>query len=359
MEQNEKLENANPAGGRRDFLKNVVVGGAALGVTAAMPAAALAATEPQPAKAAPHRVIDFHAHMVPPGGGGRNRPTFMSDIPLLVGQQKEAGIDTTVISNTMFTETFQVPPVEQLRGWNKWAGESVRRSEGRLEGLACAFPWTGDKDYVNEVRRSLKEDGMRGILVNSSWKGEYLDSAKMTPFYELALEQDVPIFVHPPYAGISSGDMEQFKLHEMVGRPCDTTLTMARLVLFGVLERYPALKIVGAHVGGGILMLPGRLNFGYEMRKDAYFGPWEPDVLSKPPSQYISMLYVDTMGFHAPAVQLAISTVGIDHVLLGSDHPPVWVSLKKTVETTMGLPISMADKQKVMGGNARRLLKMG
>jgi len=112
------------------------------------------------------------------------------------------------------------------------------------------------------------------------------------------------------------------------------------------------------HMGGGILMLPGRLDFGYEMRKDAFYGPWEPDVLSQPPSEYVSMLYVDTMGFHAPAVQLAIATVGIDHVLLGSDHPPVWVSLKKTVATTMGLPISATDKAKIMGGNAARLLKL-
>jgi predicted TIM-barrel fold metal-dependent hydrolase len=62
--------------------------------------------------------------------------------------------------------------------------------------------------------------------------------------------------------------------------------------------------------------------------------------------------------FHAPAVMLAVATVGIDHVVMGSDHPPVNVSLKKTVDTTQSLPLSMSDKQKILGGNAARLLKL-
>lgn len=369
MDETTQDQNQQPEqGDRRSFLRNVVIGGAALGVTAAVAGTASAAPQaPQTGAARPSvkpepflhdKIIDIHAHMVPPSGGGRNRPAHMSDIPALYRDQQEAGVDLTVISNTMFSETSTAPSVELLRSWNKWAGEAVKRSEGRLEALACAFPWTGDKEYFNEVRRSLKEDGMRGMLMNSGWKGEYMDSAKCDPYYELACELDVPIFEHPPFANMAGGNMDQFRLHEMVGRPCDTTLSLARLILFGKLEKYPKLKVVGAHVGGGILMLPGRLNFGYEMRKDAYYGPWEPDVLTKPPSHYISMLYVDTMGFHAPAVQLAIATVGMDHVLLGSDHPPVWISLKRTVETTMGMPISVADKRKILGGNAARLLKL-
>jgi len=82
------------------------------------------------------------------------------------------------------------------------------------------------------------------------------------------------------------------------------------------------LKIVGAHVGGAITMLPGRLDFGHELRDDDSFGVWGPNPLTKPPSGYVEELYVDTMCFHAPAILCAVATVGVDHVLLGSDFPP-------------------------------------
>ena len=75
-------------------------------------------------------------------------------------------------------------------------------------------------------------------------------------------------------------------------------------------------------MGGAITMLPGRLDFGHELRDDDSFGVWGPNPLTKPPSGYVEELYVDTMCFHAPAILCAVATVGVDHVLLGSDFPP-------------------------------------
>jgi aminocarboxymuconate-semialdehyde decarboxylase len=305
---------------------------------------------------AQHRVIDFHSHLVPPHLAA-SRPRYMSDIEILYQDQKDAGVDASVLSTPMFLPKGDAPTLEAVKGFNQYASELARRSEGRIVPLAFAYPW-GGKEYLDEVARAIKEGICKGVLVNTNGQGEYLDSEKVDPLYALATEWDFPIFVHPPYAGMTGGDMRQFKLHEMVGRPCDTTLTLARLICAGVLERYPALKLVGAHVGGAILMLPGRLDFCYEWRHETYFGPWDPDVLSHPPSYYINQLYVDTMGFHPPAVMLAVNTLGADRVLLGSDHPPVNTALRKTLDTTMNLPISAADKQKILGDNAARLLKL-
>lgn len=103
-------------------------------------------------------------------------------------------------------------------------------------------------------------------------------------------------------------------------------------------------------------MLPGRYGFGYELRKDMSFGPWEPDVMTRPPASYIEQLYVDTVCYHPPAVQCAIDTVGIDHVVFGSDSPPVPLPLIRAVDTVRQLRISDAEKQKIMGGNAASLL---
>jgi aminocarboxymuconate-semialdehyde decarboxylase len=150
--------------------------------------------------------------------------------------------------------------------------------------------------------------------------------------------------------------MEIFRLPELVGRPFDTTLSLTRFILSGGLEKFPKLRMVCAHVGGALPMLPGRLGFGYELRRDMSFGPWEPDVMTRPPASYIAQLYLDTVSLHPPAVQCAVDTVGIDHVIYGSDFPPVPIALKRSVDVVHQLKISDQDKQKILGDNAAALL---
>jgi aminocarboxymuconate-semialdehyde decarboxylase len=146
--------------------------------------------------------------------------------------------------------------------------------------------------------------------------------------------------------------MDIFRLPELVGRPFDSTLSLARFILMGGFERHPTLKLVGAHMGGAISLLPGRLDFGYELRDDDTFGPWEPDVLTVPPSEHITKLYVDTMGFHPPAVMCCVGTVGVEHVVMGSDFPPVHVGVDRTVDLVRQLPLSLDDRADILGGNA-------
>jgi aminocarboxymuconate-semialdehyde decarboxylase len=164
--------------------------------------------------------------------------------------------------------------------------------------------------------------------------------------------------VHPPRVTIGAEKMEIFRLPEMVGRPFDTTLSLSRFILMGGFERFPTLQIVCAHMGGAISLLPGRLDFGYELRDDLSFGPWEPDVLTGPPSSYIPRLFLDTMGFHPPAVMCCVGTVGQSHVVMGSDFPPVHVPLSRTVELVRHLPLSVDARIAILGENAARLLRI-
>jgi aminocarboxymuconate-semialdehyde decarboxylase len=150
--------------------------------------------------------------------------------------------------------------------------------------------------------------------------------------------------------------MEMFRLPEMLGRPFDTTLALTRFIFTGGFERFPKLKMVCAHVGGALPMLPGRYGFGYELRDDMSFGPWEPDVMTRPPAAYFKQLYFDTVCYHPPAVQCAIDTIGVEHVVFGSDSPPVPIPLKRAVAVVRALKVPEEDKQKILGGNAARLL---
>lgn len=300
-------------------------------------------------------IIDCHAHLAPKSWLHPKSPPAIFNIDGLLEEQERAGVDLTVFGNNWIRTPSGSNPLEIIKEFNEFAAEVTARYPTHLVGLASSIPF-GDDDVLAETERAVREYGLRGIMVNSSVDGEYLDSPRAVPFFELVTELDVPLFIHPPRVTIGAEKMEMFRLPEMVGRPFDTTLSLTRFILTGGLERFPKLKIVCAHVGGALPMLPGRLGFGYELRRDMSFGPWEPDVLTRPPGSYIQQLYFDTVCLHPPAVLCAVQTVGVDHVLFGSDFPPVPIPLKRSVDTVRAVAIAAGEQDKILGGNAARLL---
>jgi aminocarboxymuconate-semialdehyde decarboxylase len=138
---------------------------------------------------------------------------------------------------------------------------------------------------------------------------------------------NVPLFVHPPKFTIGNEKMEMFRLPEMLGRPFDTTLSLTRFIFTGGFEKFPKLRMVLAHVGGALPMLPGRYGFGYELRKTTAW-PWEPDVMTRSPASHEAALF-DTVCCHPPAVQCAIDIIGIDQGGLRQRHAAVPIRIKR------------------------------
>jgi aminocarboxymuconate-semialdehyde decarboxylase len=299
-------------------------------------------------------VIDCHSHLVPKSWYNAKSPPAIFDIPRLLDEQDRAGVNLTVFGNN-WIRTPQADSLEVVKQFNEFAAEATTKNPGRLLGLASSVAF-GDDRMLKETERAVRGYGLKGIMVNSSVDGEYLDSPRATPFFELVTELDVPLFVHPPRVTIGDEKMEIFRLPELLGRPFDTTLSLTRFILTGGLEKFPKLKIVAAHVGGALPILPGRIGMGYEMRKDTSFGPWQSDVLSKHPAEYIKQLYMDTVSLHTPAVLCTVQTVGVDHVVFGSDFPPVPIALKRSVGVVENLDLPEDDKKKILGGNAAKLL---
>ena len=300
-------------------------------------------------------IIDCHAHLAPKGWFHPKSPKAIFDVDRVMEEQQKAGVDITVFGNNWIRTPDGADPLRVVKEFNEFAAEITAKHPKHFLGLACSIPFGGDR-VIKETEKAVRQYGLKGIMVNSSVDGEYLDSPRAVPFFELVSSLDVPLFVHTPKFTIGNEKMEIFRLPEMLGRPFDTTLSVTRFILTGGLEKFPKLKMVCAHVGGALPMLPGRLGFGYELRKDASFGPWEPDVLTRPPASYIEQLYFDTVSLHPPAVLCAVQTIGVDHVLLGSDFPPVPIPLKRSVDTVREVSISESDKQKILGGNAAKLL---
>jgi aminocarboxymuconate-semialdehyde decarboxylase len=300
-------------------------------------------------------IIDCHAHLMPQSWFHPKSPKTIFDVDGLFKEQDEAGVDITVFGNNWIRSPDGANPLRVVQEFNEHAAELTAKHPKRLLGLACSVPFDSDQ-ILKETERAIRDYKMRGIMINSSVNGEYLDSTRAIPFFELVSELEVPLFVHPPKFTIGNEKMEIYRLPEMLGRPFDTTLSLTRFIFTGGFERFPKLKMICAHVGGALPMLPGRYGFGYELRRDMSFGPWEPDVMTRPPASYIGQLYVDTVCYHPPAVQCAIDTLGVDHVVFGSDSPPVPLPLKRAVDTVQNLRISDAEKQKILGGTAAKLL---
>ncbi len=300
-------------------------------------------------------IIDCHAHLMPQSWFDAKSPKTVFDLDALFKEQDQAGVDITVFGNNWIRSPDGADPLRVVQEFNEHAADLTAKYPERLLGLACSVPFDNGK-ILKETEKAIREYKLKGIMINTSVNGEYLDSPRATPFFELASELEVPLFVHPPKFTIGNEKMEIFRLPELLGRPFDTTLALTRFIFTGGFERFPKLKMICAHVGGALPMLPGRYGVGYELRTDMSFGPWAPDVMTRPPASYIGQLYVDTVSYHPAAVQCAIDTLGIDHVVFGSDSPPVPIPLKRAVDTVQDLRISDADKQKILGGTAAKLL---
>jgi aminocarboxymuconate-semialdehyde decarboxylase len=157
------------------------------------------------------------------------------------------------------------------------------------------------------------------------------------------------VFIHP--TGFTHPD--RFTDHyffNTIGHPLEETICAGRLVFDGVLERYPNLKILFAHGGGYLSAYAGRFDHAYHAREDVRHG------LPRPPSEYLSRLYFDTMVFEPDQLGFLIAKFGADHILLGTDYP-----YDMGEDDPLGLidrvdGLTAEDRDLISGGNAHRLM---
>jgi aminocarboxymuconate-semialdehyde decarboxylase len=323
-------------------------------------------------------IIDIHTHCSPRVAGdpfgvaavmrgtpvGRNAVTNfrglpavsyheMSDFDLQQEVCAKAGITGRIISTPFAAEGIswasKSPAIDIVKSVNDQIASIVARS-ARNWGLGTLNPL--DRSHIAEGERCVGPLGFKGLLVCSSWHGRFLDGEDTFPFWEWAQDRQVPTFIHPPRVPIGHDQqMDQYKLDELVGRPFDTAMALARMILSGLFDRFPRLKIAVAHMGGGLLPVMGRLDFGWRLGCD---GMPEGAVIrcKERPSDYLAGLYVDTMGFWAPHVREAVDVFGADRVMFGTDYGPIPIDPKEHVDIVNGLALSEPDKQKILWRNA-------
>jgi aminocarboxymuconate-semialdehyde decarboxylase len=307
-------------------------------------------------------IIDWHSHVLAPEE--QQNPLFQGKCPMKVEIVLEAmdrsGIDKNCISNP-FHELAYIDPPEQLRRvkrQNEYMAECANRHPEKLIGFATGVPCGGD-EFVRQTERAITQLGLRGVIAMSSLKGAYPDDDAALPFWDLVHKLDVPVMIHPPAVAFGEERLREYRLASSVGRPADNMLALSRLIVRGIFERFPNLKLIGSHLAGGLCEVIGRMDYAYEMQEEAFFlGPYEPMLIKKKPSEYLKMMYLDSTCYHAPALRCGLETVGADHVIFGTDAPPLTMLKPRGLKLVQDLEIPAAEKAKILAGNAARLLKL-
>lgn len=307
-------------------------------------------------------IIEWHNHVYPPEEAAA--PEWEGRCPMnidnVLDANRKAGVDVIVVSNAAHYMRYKSDKEEltSIKRWTDYAAEIQDRHRGLVCGFATLLP-CGGPAYVRELERAIKELGLKGVFINSSHKGHYPDDDEARPFWEAVQDLDIPVMIHPPHVGFGEERMKEYRLASSVGRPFDLTLALSRLIVRGILEDLPGLKIVASHGGGGICEVIGRMDYAYELRDEAYFlGSYAPLRIKHAPSHYLKMMYLDTVCYHAPAIRCVLDTVGVDHVLYGSDAPPLTSLKPRAIKLIQDLNLSPADRDKVFWRNAAKLLKL-
>ena len=317
-------------------------------------------------------IIEWHTHVYPPEEAaaeahtfdGKSGPTWAGRCPMTIENvldaHHKAGIAISVVSNAAHYMRGKAAEEElaAIQRWTDYAAEIQSSHAGTLYALATILP-CGGPAYLKEAERAIRELGLKGLFINSSHKGQYPDDDEARPFWELVQDLNVPVMIHPPHIGFGEERMRDYRLASSVGRPFDLCLSLARLIVRGVLEDFPGVKIVASHGGGGICEVIGRMDYAYELQDEAYFlGSYAPMRIRHPPSHYLRMMYFDTVTYHPPAARLVLDTVGADHVLYGSDAPPLTSLKPRAIRLVEDLDLPTREREAVFWRNAATLLKL-
>lgn len=263
-----------------------------------------------------------------------------------------SGVDIQAISvPPMYMSGFdREVGIEVSMAQNDGIAETVKAYPDRFVGLATV-PLQDPNAAADELDRAMKHLGMKGVQIGTSVNDKNLDAPELWPFYKKAQELNAFILAHP--INVQGAErMPKYHLSNLIGNPSATSLAIASLIFGGVLERFPRLKFCFAHAGGFVPYQRGRFEHGYQVRSEC------KEMISKPPSEYFKLLYFDTITHYGPALTYLIKSVGSDHVLLGSDYPYDMADFEPVSSVKSLKTISSAEKKRVIGENAAKLLNI-
>ncbi len=280
-------------------------------------------------------------------------PEHYADPERQLRDMDAAGIQTAVLSAAVFQEWMSM---DAARVFNRELGALQQRYPDRFIGLAHVPPF-GDPAALDELERAVREDGLKGVCITTSYRGKYPDEPEYAPFYERVNALRVPIFVHAAGCPVDVDILAPYALGNTLGRGLDHALVTARVLYSGVLETYPKVTFLMGHLGGAFYGMTKRL-------LDEAPGRPGNRIPARPYRDQLRRIWFDTAPsfWQTPAEVLhAVTSYGADRVCFGSDYPagPRDDSMLEAVAIINGLTtLDDAEIARVRSDNARELFRL-
>jgi 2,3-dihydroxybenzoate decarboxylase len=267
-----------------------------------------------------------------------------------------AGIAMQVISHMQpGTQIFDAETaVAMARKANDALHAAIRAHPTRFAGFA-ELPTVDPAASADELERAVTRLGFKGALINGLTAGAFLDEKRFWGIFERAQALDVPLYFHPgiPHNAVTAAYYDTYRrgdfpyLSVAWGFTAETALQAIRLVVSGVFEAYPRLKIILGHLGETIPFTLWRCDWllGHVGGKGGFADAFREHF------------YLTTSGsFQHSALACCIAELGIDRILFAVDYP--YNSSAEGVEFVRRAPIGDDDKAKILYRNADRLLRL-
>jgi aminocarboxymuconate-semialdehyde decarboxylase len=273
------------------------------------------------------------------------------DARLILAAQDEAGVDRVLLCPWVPLLYYDAEPEDGLaraRIQNEALAGLVRDHPDRIAALGAA-PLQDPELAASELRALMDAGVLKGVEVAASVRGVFLGDDRFEPFWEAAEETGALVFVHPTTRGFDSPAFQDYYLWNTVANPLETATTAAHMVVAGVMERHPDLRVLLAHGGGALMAVRGR------MRHAHGFQPQAKARLKDSPEDSIRRFYFDTLTHDDALLRALIDYVGHEHVLLGSDYP-FDMGDARHVATVRALGLDPEVEARILAGNAEELI---
>lgn len=320
------------------------------------------------------QTIDIHAHLTPqsllrakaqgtdlhgidPHAIAKGQGLDISPQQRLADMER-TGVDVQVVSAEPQMYLYEYPS-EQAAAIHRECNDEVNQlavdHPEQFHGLAI-LPLQDVDAAIAEMDRTVVGLGMKGVMIGDHVNGAYYDEETFRPFWSAAEAMGAIVFLHQASPTIVSARLKRYHLPNTVGNPVERTLSFAALVFGGIMDAHPNLNVVLGHGGGYTCFGAGRLDWGWQWRKEAR-------TIDRPPSSYLNRFYYDCITHSESALRYIIDSVGVDRVVFGTDYPGYAAGAAGAAyqprDWLMGLEsLTDAEKEAILGGNLSNLLDM-
>lgn len=283
------------------------------------------------------------------GDWHRRLPDKYMDVEAKLADMDEAGINMTAISiNDPGPELFGNDGAAIARMLNDYIGGLAKKYPERFIGL-MVLPLQDENAAIKELERCVNTLGMKGMLLYSNQDGAFPDEPPYRWLFAQAEKLEIPILLHPAFP-VTYEQTKGYSMAAGLGLMFDTTIALARIILAGILDQHPKLKLVCPHVGGALPYLIGRIDHQTQVLKRG------AENIEKLPSEYLKNVWLDAVSPIPLAIRYGIDFAGANRMLYSSDHP--WVDPKLISGHIQSLKLPPEDQARIFGENAKKLFKI-